>query len=106
MNISSNIYINVPEMEQKIQSLKEEKRKLETVFQNIKNDASGMINYWYGNSGEHAYRSFNAYTKKFSAILNDMQSYITFLESTVAAYKIMEQTINQKIDESSSISIM
>lgn len=101
---SSNLYMNVAEMEQKILLLKEEKAKMDAVFQNIISDAKGMINYWSGNTGEHAFNEFNEYTKKFQTISESMLAYITFLESSVSAYKMMDQTIKTKMETNANVS--
>lgn len=105
-SVNSNIYMNVNEMEQKVLLLKEEKNKLDIVFQNITADGKGMTNYWNGNTGEHASLEFNEYIKKFKTISDSILSYINFLESSIAAYKLMDQTINSKMETDANVSII
>jgi len=105
-SVNSNIYMNIEEMEQKLLLLKEEKAKMDQVFQNITEDGKGMINYWGGNTGERAYNEFNEYIKKFNTISESMLAYITFLESSVAAYKLMDQSIKTKMETNASVSII
>lgn len=101
--MQANIYLNQEELSNKIEQLRIEKENMKAVFEKVKNDAIGMCNYWSGDTGNKAYEFLNDQTKRYTTIINEIESYIKFLENVISAYNAMDNSIKQKMEENANI---
>ena len=99
----SYIYLNVEELSNKIEILKNERQKLYDLFYKIIIDFSNMTNYWNGDSGIKTSEYLNNYMKDFPTIIRRIDKDITFLENVIDANKKMTATISNRIDENANI---
>lgn len=101
---SGTMYLNEIELRTRIEELKNERNNMELLFQRIKEDNLGMVNYWTGDTGEESYETVKKYTNRYEKILKKIDSYIKFLENMASAHNIMDTAISNKIEENANIS--
>lgn len=100
---NSNIYIDYEDLAAKIELLKKEKINMENVVQNLKSDFYNMINYWGGSTGEKVYDYLIKYSNDLPKIISQINREIVFLECVIDAYKIMDDSINKRLEDNFNI---
>ncbi len=101
----SKIRIDTNTLKVKIQSLKEEKKKMDDVLENFKGESLKIDSYWSGNTGDTVKESLTGYTSQFDFISSKLEKYIYFLEKVSEAYENEDAGISKKIDSNSAINI-
>lgn len=99
----SKIRIDTDTLMDKIQSLKEEKKKMDEVLENFKGESLKIDSYWSGNTGDMVKESLTDYASQFDFISSKLENYIIFLEKVSEAYANEDAGINKKIDSNVGI---
>ena len=100
----STFYLEEATMLSKIEQLKAERAKIDTVLEKVKGDTLQIQDYWTGNSGETVQEQMNEYTNEFDYISSKLEKQITTLEEAVRKYNKANLVTSRKIDENSQVS--
>ena len=103
--MNGSIFLNEDELRSKLISLKNQRNRMETIFENVKTDAFDMIEYWSGTNGDAVDQRWIIHVRKDSKILRDFDTKIKFLENVILSYEKTDTKINQRIDDNSNITI-
>lgn len=104
--MNNNIFIDKVLLANKAQELRTEKQNMENIFNNIKNDIEGMVDYWKGESGEEAYNILKEYSQSFPNIISEIEKNIAFIDKAIESYEKMEKAIINQMDQNSQIEIL
>ncbi len=102
---NSNIFINANEAEEAIKRMREYRDNMNDSLEKIKINIVNLPNVWSGNVGDENYEILNKYSNNFETIIDKITDYITYLEKTKEAYKIIDAEIKKATDENGEISI-
>lgn len=103
---NSHIFINSDEAESAIVKMREYRDNMNEALENINSRIKNLPNVWSGNVGDDNYEILNKYANNFEIIINQITEYVDYLEKVKNAYKIIDEEIKKKTDESGEISIL
>ena len=91
---------SVSEFEGIIATLKDSLRRISDNFDVEKNDMKKIdkTDVWSGEVQEKIYSKYSELSECYSPIVESLETYIKFLDNTVASYVAAENTINKNID--------
>jgi uncharacterized protein YukE len=86
--------------------MREYRDNMNEALENINSRIKNLPNVWSGNVGDDNYEILNKYANNFEIIINQITEYVDYLEKVKNAYKIIDEEIKKKTDESGEISIL
>lgn len=101
-----NIFVNSDEIDAKLVKLREYKKDMEEKLNNIKLGIDDLPNTWSGQVGDNNYEVLNKYSQDFEVIMKRIESFIDFLEKAKEAYKSLDEGIDKKAGDFSSVSVL
>lgn len=99
------IYLDEVELYNKIELLKNERKKMYDLFSNMNSNFKRMNSYWNGNTGIKVSEYLNDYIKDFPEIIRKIDKDIAFLEHVIEAHIEMNETLNKRINENANITM-
>jgi len=100
------IFLDEIELSNKIEALKQERKKMYELFNNINSNFRNMKSYWSGNTGIKVSEYLDDYIKDFPEIIKKLDKDINFLENVIDAHIKMNNAINKRIDENANITML
>ncbi len=101
---NDNIYMDLPAVESKIETLKAQRDEMNTALEKIKGDISKMPELWNGNSGDEIYAFLNEYSTSFPSIIEKLDEFIAELQRAKEAYQKLDDDITSKMEENAKVS--
>jgi len=99
--MKSNIMIDTEKLENIITSLEENAAIVKQIFEELNTklkDFDGSNEVWQGDVQSAVYQNYDAISKNFPSIVEQLNDYNIFLRKTVNNYKKEEKNIDTSID--------
>ena len=96
--MQNSIYIDRKQLSEKVEKLRTEKEKMKSLFEKINNDVTKIPDYWSGDSGEKTFEKLSKHRKKYESIINEIESYISFLEKMCSTYSTMDSAVEKQFE--------
>ena len=100
---SDNLYMDIPQVDEKISKLKEERDVMKTALELIKTDILRMPEIWNGNTGDANYEVLVKYSTHFKEISDKLDSFVDSLQDFRDKYELQDKAISDKIDSNADI---
>lgn len=101
---NDNIYMDLPAVDSKIATLKEEREVMYTSLNLIKDEILKMPEVWNGNTGDENYEVLIKYSKNFTDIIDKIDSFIEALQIARDRYERLDKAIDERAEENAGIS--
>ena len=101
---NDNIYMDLPTVDAKIATLKEEREVMYTSLNLIKDEILKMPEVWTGNTGDENYEVLIKYSKNFKDIIDKIDSFIDALQLARDRYERLDKAIDERAEENAGIS--
>lgn len=90
--------IDTKALEEQLNKLKEERNRLNSMFDTIKSNTNTLKDYWDSRTSESVFNNFEDMYKGYQDLVNDLNKDIIFLENILKKYKEYEEKANKEID--------